>query len=422
MKQINELIISKNEFFLIENQKNIQIIRLFFYKLSYTDHFYTEKINYFIENNIANICFNLIVNIDVLPNIKDRFNDLTNAIINSKDYDYIINLLNYSIKTEIRVKYLFKNFSEQQKIMFKKLMDLNDPVFYLKLSLYYTGVRWLNNNNILPIQKRIAIENKILSYDFKKDLKDINNYISLLTKYCSLIIKGRWKDAEERVFKKFPLYTKDYIENLIETTQSRDQYIEEMILKINEPELYFKYFKNILKKPWEDFRGQINDKLIDAAISSIESLDRYALEYAQKTGRPLKPKIEERIFSNLENQLSSEDFNHAYEIANSRVYEYIKTTKKKSPLFEKILLDFSNKNGGLQITGIPYDSQRDKRTDKHYRTILDEAIYNYTITNRGGTWPEIGINNREDLLKLRAQIVDHDSLQFYLTGYGELDY
>lgn len=421
MKQINELVISKDKFFLIENQKKLQIFRLFFRNLPYVDRFYIEKINYFIENKIANVCFNLISNINLIPNLKDHFSDLTNAIINSKDYDHIVSLLNYSIGTETHIKNLFKNFSEQRKIIFKKLMDLDDPIYYLKLSLYYTGIRWLNNNNFL-MEKRIEIENKILSYDPPKNPKDITNYISLLISYCSLLIKGRWTEAEERVFKRFPEFTKSYIQGLIESLRSRDQYVEEMILKINDPELYFKYFKNILKKPWEDFKGQINDKLIDAAIFSIESSNRHAMDYAKATGIPLKPAVAERIIGGLGAQLADGDIGNAYEIGNSGVYQYIKTTKKKSPLFEKILLDYSNKNGGLKITGIPYDLERDDGTDKHYRTLLDEAIYNYTITNRGGTWSEIGINNREDLLKLRAQIADHDTLQLHLQGYGELDY
>ena len=420
MKQINELIISKDDFFLIENQKKIQINRLFFNNLPYTNRFYVEKINYFIENKIANVCFNLITYTDNIPDLKEHFSDLTNAIMNSKDFDYIANLLNFSIQAG-HSKYLFNNFSDQRKIMFKKFMDLDDPIFYLKLSLYYTGVRWLNNNNF-PIEKRVEIEDKILSYDTKKNLKDIINYISLLISYCSHIIKGRWTEAEERVFKRFPENMKSYIEGLIESIQSRDKYVEEMILKINDPGLYFKYFQNILKKPLEDFRGQINDKLIDAAISSIESSNYYVLEYAKKTGRPLKPEIQERIISGLEGQLSSGDIRLAYEIGNSGIYEYIKAIKQKSPLFEKILLDYSNKNGGLKINGVSYNPEIDEDTDKHYRTLLDEAIYNYTITNRGGTWPEIGINNRDDLLKLRTQIIDHDTLQFSLQGYGELDY
>ena len=420
MKQINELIISKNEFFLIENQKNLQIVRLFFHNLPYVDPFYIEKINYFIENKIANVCFEMIRNLGLVNDIRERFTGLTNAIINSKDYDYILNLLNFSIGTH-NIKHLFKNFSEQQKLMFKKLMDFDNPIYYLKLSLYYTGIRWLNNNNFL-MEKRIEIEDKILSYDPPKNSKDISNYISLLISYCSLLIKGRWIEAEEKVFKRFPEYAKSYIQGLIDSIGSRDQYVEEMILKINEPELYFKYFKNILKKPWEDFRGKIDDKLIDAAIFSIESSNRYAMDYAKKTGIPLKPEIAERIISDLGAQLSDGDIGHAYQIGNSGVYEYIKTTKQKNPLFEKILLDYSNKNGNLKITGIPYDLEMDDGASKHYRTILDEAIYNYTITNRDGTWPEIGINNRKDLLKLRAQIVDHDTLQFHLKGYGELDY
>lgn len=206
---------------------------------------------------------------------------------------------------------------------------------------------------------------------------------------------------------------------------------EEIIFKINDPYLYFSYFQNVLKKPFQDSKGIISDELIEAAISSIESDYMLALQYSELTGKRLRSETEKRFLKKLENKLSDlksnfldgdTDIGMSYEIGNSRVYEFIKYFKKSFPEFEKLLLNYSNRNGGLQITGIPYNTEIDDRTDKHYRTILDEVIYNYTITNRGGTWPEIGINNREDLLKLRMQIIGHDTLQFILRGYGELDY
>ena len=194
---------------------------------------------------------------------------------------------------------------------------------------------------------------------------------------------------------------------------------EDIILKINDPNLFFIYFENVLKKPYEESKGIISDELINSALSSIESSDHLALRYSELTGKRLTLKTEERILNNLEKKLSSGSIGLSYEIGNSGVYDYIKHFKERFPKFEKILLDYSNKNDGLKITGIPYIEDDHFL---HYRTILDEVIYNYTITNRGGTWPEIGINNRDDLLKLRAQMIDHDSLNFRLRGYGELDY
>lgn len=206
---------------------------------------------------------------------------------------------------------------------------------------------------------------------------------------------------------------------------------EEIIFKINDPYVYFDYFTNVLKKPFQDSKDILSNELIEAAISSIESEYILALRYSELTGKRLRPETEKIFLNILEKELSNlksdfsdgnTDIGSSYEIGNSRVYEFIKYFKKRSPEFEELLLNYSNRNGGLQITGIPYDLERDDGTDKHYRTILDEVIYNYTITNRGGTWPEIGINDREDLLKLRTQIIGHDTLQFNLKGYGELDY
>lgn len=229
--------------------------------------------------------------------------------------------------------------------------------------------------------------------------------IKLEIQQINLILKNNIKIHNIYIEKLFLSILK--LENNLYSVKFRNENIivkkfdfEDIILKFNDPGLYIDYAKHVLKKSWEDCRGIIKDELVDSAIFSI--------------------------YDDLKNELkidSNYDIGMSYEIGNSGVYEYVKKLiKGKSLEFEEILLNYSNQNGGLQITGIPYDSQRDKRTDKHYRTILDEAIYNYTITNRGGTWPEIGINNREDLLKLRVQIIDHDTLQFRLRGYGELDY
>jgi hypothetical protein len=194
---------------------------------------------------------------------------------------------------------------------------------------------------------------------------------------------------------------------------------EDIILKINDPYLYIYYSQHVLKKPYENCKGIINDELIDAAISSIKERDKTLINYSITMKIIMSPKTEKRIINNLKDNLLNNGIGFAFEIGNSYLYKYIKMTKEKNLEFEKLLLDYSNQNGGLKITGIPYEEESDFLS---YRTILDEAIYNYTITNRDGTWPEIGINNRQDLLKLRTQIVDHDTLQFNLSGYGELDY
>jgi hypothetical protein len=412
MQKIKCLIISKNDFFLIENS-NIVIEEIFIKDATIKDPFYLSNIEFFIDKNIINVCFQIIQNFSLKELGTIYIKEISNVISNSNNLNFIINLLNHNY---VVIKNPSDRFLSEDKVktMFNKLIESNDPIIYLKTAIYYTGIRWINNHNI-TYKKGQEIEKIILSHDFKEnDNAGNSNYVSLLIQYCKLFVKDRWEEVEKKIFNN-TIWTKDYINAII---KSRSKDIEEKILEINDIGLYFNYYKNVLKKPWEDFKGNMNDKLIEAAISSIESNRKYAIIYSQETGRPLNPVILEEIITNLENTLNN-GIGYAYEIGNSGLYQTVKMMKKRFPRFEKILLDYSDKNGGLKITGIPYEEDSDFL---HYRTILDEAIYNYTITNRGGTWPEIGINNKDDLLKLRTQIVDHDTLSFRLKGYGDLDY
>lgn len=411
MRKIKNLLISKNEFFLIKNS-NIDINSLHI-NTHIKDPFFLNNIEFFIDKKIINVCFQIIQNFSQKEIGTVYIKIISDILSNSDDLNFIINLLNhnYVIIKNPNDRFLSKN---NVKIMFDKLIESNDLIIYLKTAIYYTGVRWINNNNI-PYKKGQEIEKIILSHDFKEnDNAGNSNYVSLLIQYCKLFVKDRWEEVEKKIFNN-TIWTRDYINAII---KSRSKDIEEKILEINDTNLYYNYYKNVLKKPWEDFKGNMSDKLIEAAISSIESNRKYAIMYSQETGIPLNPVILEEIITNLESLLN-DSIGYVYEIGNSGLYETVKMMKKRFPRFEKILLDCSNKNGGLKITGIPYEEKSDFL---HYRTILDEAIYNYTITNRGGTWPEIGINNRQDLLKLRTQIVDHDTLSFRLKGYGDLDY
>jgi len=185
--------------------------------------------------------------------------------------------------------------------------------------------------------------------------------------------------------------------------------LEHILLKLNKTSVYYNlilYLKNIEKK------YNISDNLINIAISSIENDDFFALKYAWSKRKRLKPEVEERIINNSMQKLNELSTIRQFNIDVLHYINYV--VKERVLLFEKFLLEFINKNGGLKITGIP-DTQPD-------RVSLYEIIYKYTIINRNEEWNEIGISDRKDLLKLRKQINERKGNQLSLIGYGELDY
>jgi hypothetical protein len=299
--------------------------------------------------------------------------------------------------------------------------------------------------NFIPFKKRVEIENIILSYDFKKfnlnfGINMYHNrtvepytYFELLLIYCRDYYNNFWLQAEQKVFKFVPLYMNQYIKEVV---KGKNERIEDILFEMNIPDLYFSYAKNNLKKEWEDFRKEkylkhslfpIKEEVIDAALDSIASDAYLAMEYVKLFKKRLSPKMENTMLIELNKKIDFYNNNYFDFEYVARIYLYLKETKQSFPLFEEFLIKLNDLKGGLKLDE-PYEEDQQFEEDfdeiNGFKKMLNEVIYNYTITNRTKVWSEIGINNRNDLLKLKAKIlsggVTHDYIK--TSGHGELDY
>ena len=421
---IKYLKIKKDDFHLIKNE-NIKIDQLKIIDLlNNKDSFYLENINFFIDNKIINYCLHILKTFDK-KEIKRFFKKLVDVILSSKNLNNHIEILNmnFNLFNLTSVNYFLKE-DELNKI-YQSIIKSNNSVIYLNYALLISKKRW-TDTSLVSREKGKKIEEIILNYDsYKKyenftfeDTMDDNSeynqyslhtYNKLLIDYCENFI-GRWKKAEEKVFFTDESgYAIDYIERII---KKRDEDVEDFLLKKNSHLLYFLYCKEILKKPWENFRGIIKDEVIDTAILSIESDDTTARMYSEKiTKKRLKPEIEERIFDWGDMGI---DVDNVPDLAF--LYEYVRDiVKQKTPKFEKLILKLSNMYGGLKLTGLPYNHSWfvQNQINDQARLTVDEVIYHYTVNILGGTWKEIGIKNKDDLEKLKIQVTTYDDPQIF---------
>lgn len=184
------------------------------------------------------------------------------------------------------------------------------------------------------------------------------------------------------------------------------------IIKFFDKEKIKPYIKKLIK-----IVKNSDDPVVYSKISNMAS------RYARITGRRIPLKSEDMFFNNLDSIATG--LNSVYIL--SEYYEYVMIFKKRFERFETVLLNLNNMRGGLKLTGIPYDSRDDLTNDEHLEIILDEFIYNYTVNNYGGIWPEIGINTKNDLMKLRNQLSGYSMLElshFFLNDpqYSEFSY
>jgi len=421
---IKYLKIKKDDFHLIKNENikinQLKIVDLFENK----DSFYLENIDYFIDNQMINYCLHILKRFDK-KEIRRFTKKLVDVILSSKNLNNHIEILNmnFNLFSPKSVNYFLKE-DELNKI-YQSIIKSNNSIIYLNYALLISKKRW-TNTSLVSREEGKKIEEIILNYDdYKKyenfTFEDITNsnseynqyslhtYSTLLIDYCENFI-GRWREAEEKVFfSDKSNYTMDYIQRII---KKRDEDVEDFLLKKNNYLLYFLYCREILKKPWEDFKGIIKDKIIDAAILSIESDDTTAKMYSQEiTKKRLKPEIEERIFDWGDRGI---DVDNVPDLAS--LYEYVRDiVKEKTPEFEKLILKLSNMYGGLKLTGLPYDHLWfvQNQINDQARLTVDEVIYHYTVNILGGTWEEIGIKNKKDLEKLKIQVTTYDDPQIF---------
>jgi hypothetical protein len=447
MKKLKELRIIKEQFPIIKNE-DIEIENLIIYDVvGFTNDFYLENIEFFIDKKLIYNCQSIIRHFDK-EKLKPYLEGLIKVIADSDNYNVMIDLLNYNrFQVKDNNKRPLKDFKQQELIMIKKIRESNDPIVYLRAAMYYYGMRW-KFLDYIPFQIRDKIEDTILSYDFKKynlqyeinayfnKTQEPHTYFELLLMYCKDYFNGhRWPAAEKRVFKFAPYYMKKYIEQVVKW---KDTEIEDILFEMNEPELYFDYAKNNIKGEWESLRTDkylkdphhpTKEKTIDAALDSIASSPYYAMQYAQViTKGRLSPKMEEKMLIELNKKINYYYLQYFHFEDVTRIYLYIKETKERFPLFEEFLIKSNDLREGLDLDTLSYgpngedEDPDDFNEGIQFKKLLDEIIYNYTIINRDKVWKEIGIKNRDDLLKLKAKIVEQGNYHINLQGYGELDY
>lgn len=449
MKKLKELKIFKKQLDLIKNSnEDLEIYNLIISDTTgYYDNFYLENIEFFINKKISNICLNIIRFFDK-QKIESHLEGLIKTIANSNNYNAMIDLINYNlVEVKNKDKKPLKDFKEQELKVYRKIVRSDDPIIYLRSAIYCYG-SW--KNSYLSFESKNKIHDVILSYDFKKFnlnfevgddsnlhkiWKEPYNYLEWLLKYCISYFNGdRWLEAEQKVFKFAPYYMDRYIREVIKT---KDSIIEDILLEMDEPSLYFNYARDILKKGWEDFRDDknlkdsnsiIKDKIIDAALDSISSSPRHIAKYSiEVIKKRLTPKMEEKMFIELNKKIKDYYLNyHEFSKNVSNVYFYTNKIKEKFPLFEQFLLKINNLRGGLKLNDF-YQGYQEGDFDEfneeaEFKKLLDEIIYGYTIINRNKEWIEIGINDRNDLIKLRKRIVENKVYISKFEGYGELDY
>ena len=450
MKKLKELKIMKKQLSVIENSnKDLEIDNLIIKDaLDFKDNFYLENIKFFIKTKSLFVCQSIIRNFDK-EKLEPYLEELINIIADSNNYHIMIDLLNYDkVIIKDNNKRPLKNFDKQKNIMLNKILDCDDPIVYLRAAIYYYGMKWGDMSYIpfVPFKKRNEIENIILSYDFKKfnlnfginmyhnRTQEPYTYFELLLIYCRDYYNNFWLQAEQKVFKFVPVYMDEYIQQVV---KGKNERIEDILLEMNIPDLYFNYAKNNLKKEWEDFRKEeylkhslfpIKKEIIDAALNSIASDPYLAIQYEELFKKRLSSKMENAMLIELNKKINYYNNNYFHFEAVIGIYLYLRKFKENFPLFEQFLIKLNNLKEGLKLDE-PYEEDDLEAEDfdeaNAFKKVLDEVIYNYILTNRNDKiLREIGINNRNDLLKLKAKIVENGNThdQIKASGYGELDY
>jgi len=172
----------------------------------------------------------------------------------------------------------------------------------------------------------------------------------------------------------------------------------------------------------------MKEEVIDAAINSIASDPYLAIQYAELFKKRLSSKMENAMLIELNKKINYYNNNYFHFEAVIGIYLYLRKFKENFPLFEQFLIKLNNLKEGLKLDE-PYEEDDLEAEDfdeaNAFKKVLDEVIYNYILTNRNDKiLREIGINNRNDLLKLKAKIVENGNThdQIKASGYGELDY
>ena len=405
--------------------------------------------NYIKELIIDQQFFEYFKNCNIkVDNLKINISD--NDIFYYNNLDFFIN--NKYIKEIYNVAkfHSFKLTDEKNEEVKKIIIDFNDPYYLLLYAEDVLKDRWLNDKS-LPLSKRKEIESKISSnndliYNYVKnaikgrweeyedkiaesvyvaeyaknflkkrwiDVEDIDPKIAkeaeknILTRdaslnnYISYLLDSRWKELEDNIDKINPYTINHYFNKVKERLPELEDYISK------NKQLASFYVSSILKpvlnKSWNDMKGIISSKIIKQAEDSIYSDMLGAVNYSIDISK-------ERLPLEIENKILN-----GYEVTGA--LRYVKEMiKGRSRQFEKNLIklkkeiDNDNLIEYLMATYPEHYHPGDYDNASTIYTLV--AIYEYAKDIIRGPWPEVGINNKDDLKKLRKKIIELDIMEF----------
>jgi hypothetical protein len=428
MKKIKELVISKNLFEEYFKKSKIKVEKLRIFDVNSENIFYYKNLDFFLDNNLLDILFDIIKNhSDKL--IIEKKKEIRDAIINSNDYRRLVSYAKDILKGRwINDESL--SLSKRKEIEFIIASNQDGMFNYIN---YVLKDRWIEyEENIAKSRSAFRYAELILKKRWI-DVPDINLKVAkeaekkilkseqTLAAYLKLV-KDRWPEFEEKMINN----PNDLIKYYFNSIKMRIPNFEDFISK--DAEKSFEYSENVLKKPWNKMKGIIDDKIIKQAEDTIYSNPYLSIDYSLRVSNERLPiEIENKVFNNY-NPYNL--YNYIKKKFNKRVPDVEKNIiklKKLIDLDKKQFLLYIQKNFKNEYTTFFRDINPhvldDDLADNYASPVVFEIlvfIYLYIKNIIKGLWPEIGINNQDDLKKLKEEINESDSL--FLHQYkGILD-
>lgn len=403
MKYIKELKINKN---LFENFKDSKIkVEKLHVNVNSDDIFYYNNLDFFINNNFIKEVLD-VVRFHGLELSDEKNEEIKNIIIDFNDPYYLV------LYAE---DVLLDRWIYDDSLSYSKRKEIEETIAS-KESTMYRYITNLIRGRWKEQEKIIAMSNYVAEYAVKIlkvrwiDVKDINSKIAkkaekiildksgpTLSSYL-FVVKGRWKEFEDNIKKIDPYVVMNYLENI----KIRIPELEDYFSK--NKQLVIFYSDIILEKSWNEMKGIINDKIIKQAEDTIHSNNDMSIKYAINV-------LKKRLPLEIENKILN-DYNTAYSL------EYVKEViKKRSLEFEKNLIKLKKEIDKDNLINYlndlyPKDNIIGEDNSNNHNVFILYSIYQYTKDIIKGPWPEVGINNKDDLKKLRKKIIELDTMEF----------
>jgi hypothetical protein len=405
MKLIEELKINKD---LFENFKDSKIkVKKLYVNVNNDDIFYYNNLDFFINNNFIKEVLH-VARFHGLKLTNEKNKEIKNIIIDFNDPYYLVL---YAEDVLIGRRWIYDNslslfkrkaieetIASKESTMYKYALDIingrwkekeknfaESSVYVAEYAVKILKERW---TNVKDINSKIAkkAERNIL----KKSGPALSSYL--------IVVKDRWKEFEDNIKKIDPYVVRNYLEKI----EIRIPELEDYFSKNKQIVIF--YSEIILKKPWNQMKDIIDDKIIKQAEDTIHSNNDMSIKYAINV-------LKKRLPLEIENKILN-DYNTAYSL------EYVKEViKKRSLEFEKNLIKLKKEIDKDNLTDYlnnlyPEDNILGEDIPNNKAPFILYTIYQYAKDIIKGPWPEVEINNKDDLKKLRKKIIELDVMEF----------